>query len=198
MQNGGRTEGKMKNAGNWLVRIITLPPLMAAAALCILRQRLGLFPGSSLLAGLCFLCFLPLMAYPVCFAVPPLRKKGREMQRKVAVMFSVAGYLGGVLYCLLWGLKGVELAVFLTYLLSGIIIAVLSGCFHFKCSGHASGMAGPITLLGMQVSPLCFLGYGLLLPVFASSVKLKRHTKEELIAGALTPSLLLVLLASFL
>lgn len=184
----------MRKTGNLLVRLLTLPPLMAAAALCILRERLGLFPGNSLQGGIFFLTVLPMMAYPVCFLVPQLRQKGRPVQRKTAVVFSVAGYLGGVLFCLQQGLTGTELAVFLTYLFSGLIIALLSSCFHFKCSGHASAMAGPITLLGMQVSPLCFLGYGLLWPVFASSVRLKRHTREELIAGALTPALLLLLL----
>lgn len=184
----------IRKTGNILIRVMTLPPLMAAAALCILRWKQGLFPGGSLWAGIFFLSVLPLMAYPVCFVVPALRAKGRPLQRKMAVAFSVAGYLGGVVYCLLLGLWGTELTVFLTYFFSGVLIAVLSSCFHFKCSGHASGMAGPITLLGMQVSPLCFLGYGLLVPVFSSSLKLQRHTREELVAGALTPAVLLVLL----
>lgn len=183
-----------KKTGSLMVRVMTLPPLMAAAALCILRWQAGLFPGNSLWAGLFFLSVLPLMAYPVCFAVPALRAKGRPLQRKMAVYFSVAGYLFGTVYCLLQGLWGMELSVFLTYLFSGVVIAVCSSCFHFKCSGHASGMAGPITLLGMQVSPICFLGYGLLVPVFSSSLKLHRHTKEELVAGALTPAALLILL----
>ncbi|MBR2054138.1 MAG: hypothetical protein IKM05_04510 [Clostridia bacterium] len=188
-----KTEAVQKT-GNVLIRVITLPPLMAALALCILRWQAGLFPGNSLWAGLFFLSVLPLMAYPFCFAVPALRKKGRPLQRKMAVAFSVAGYLGGTVYCLAEKLWGMELTLFLTYLFSGVVIAVLSSCFHFKCSGHASGMAGPITLLGMQVSPLCFLGYGLLVPVFSSSIKLQRHTREELVAGALTPAVLLVLL----
>lgn len=184
----------VQKAGNMLIRVITLPPLMAAAALIILRWRLGLFPGISLTMGIFFLSVLPMMAYPFCFAVPALRKKGRPMQRKMAVYFSVAGYLFGTVYCLLQGLRGMEVRVFLTYLFSGVVIAVCSSCFHFKCSGHASGMAGPITLLGMQVSPICFLGYGLLAPVFSSSIKLQRHTREELVAGALTPAALLILL----
>lgn len=189
-----KKSGMVKKTGSLMVRVMTLPPLMAAVALIILRWRLGLFPGSSLVMGILFLTLLPLAAYPVCFMVPGLRKKGRPLQRKMAVYFSVAGYLFGTVYCLLQGLWGTELSVFLTYLFSGVVIAVCSSCFHFKCSGHASGMAGPITLLGMQVSPICFLGYGLLVPVFSSSLKLHRHTKEELVAGALTPAALLILL----
>lgn len=199
MKNATVSPGKnaAQKGSNVLIRILTLPPLMAAAAVSILHGRLGLFPGGSYLAALFFLSVLPVMAYPFCFAVPALRKKGRPMQRKMAVIFSVAGYLGGMVYCRVQGLGKVEGMVFFAYLCSGVLIGVMSGCFHFRCSGHACAMAGPVTLLGMQVSPLCFLGYGLLVPVFVSSMRLKRHTKEELIAGALTPSLLLVLLMNF-
>lgn len=189
-----QTQTKEKTSkGSFLIRILTLPPLMAAFALCIMRVRKGFFPGSSIWAALFFLAVLPLMAYPFCYSVPALRKQGRPVQRKVAVLFSIVGYLGGTLYCLVHGLTGVEFMMFLTYLVSGLWIGVMSGCFHFKCSGHASGMAGPITLLGMHVSPVCFLGYGLLAPVFSSSLKLKRHTRQELVAGALTPAVLLIL-----
>ena len=99
--NANEPKNRMKKAGNMLVRVITLPPLMAVAALLILRLRLGLFPGSSLMMGIFFLCVLPLMAYPVCFAIPALRKKGRTVQRTMAVYCSVAGYLSGTVYCLL-------------------------------------------------------------------------------------------------
>lgn len=181
-----------------IIRVITLPPLMAAAAVMVLHRQLGVFPGKSVGAALFFLCLMPLAAYPICRMVPALHRKGRKMQRNMAVVFSVLGYAGGLMYCLWQGLRGLETVLFLTYLFSGVVIALLTGCFHFKCSGHACGMAGPVTLLGMQLSPLCFLGYGLLVPVFVSSIRLHRHTREELIAGALTPALLLVLLIPLL
>ena len=191
-------ENRFSKSFGFIIRILTLPPVMALCAISILHFSQGCFPGASYGFTLLCLSFLPLLPYPICFLIPSLRYRGRFIQRGMAVVFSVIGYVAGTAYCLLNGLYGIELAVLLSYLFSGSIIALLSFCFHFKCSGHASGMAGPITLLGMQVSPLFFFCYALLIPVFISSLQLKRHSKEELVAGALTPSLLLLVLIPLL
>lgn len=191
-------ENRFSKSFSFIIRILTLPPVMALCAISILHFQLGLFPGTSFPFALFCLSFLPLLPYPICFIIPSLRYRGRFIQRGMAVVFSVIGYVTGTAYCLLNGLHGMELCIFLSYLLSGAVIALLSFCFRFKCSGHASGMAGPITLLGMQVSPVFFLCYLLLIPVFVSSLQLKRHSKEELVAGALTPTLLLLLLVPIL
>ena len=183
---------------NFIVRFVALPPLMALCAISILHAQLGYFPGKSFGVMLMCLSLLPFLPYPITWLIPSLRYRGRFIQRGMAVVFSLIGYVIGTVYCLANGLHEMELAILLSYLGSGIIIALLSFLCHFKCSGHASGLAGPITLLGMQVSPVFFLGYVLLLPVFISSLRLKRHSKEELIAGALTPSLLLLVLVPLL
>ena len=191
-------ENKLSKAVSFVIRLITLPPVIALCAISILHFQLGLFPGSSFSFALFCLSFLPLLPYPICFMIPSLRYRGRFIQRGMAVVFSVIGYVTGTAYCLLNNLHGMELCIFLSYLLSGAVIALLSFCFRFKCSGHASGMAGPITLLGMLISPVFFFCYLLLIPVFVSSLQLKRHSKEELVAGALTPTLLLLLLVPIL
>ena len=183
---------------SFIVRFVALPPLVALCAIGILHHRLGYFPGESYGVTLMCLSLLPFLPYPITWLIPSLRHRGRFIQRGMAVVFSVIGYVTGTAYCLLKGLHGIELAILLSYLFSGLIIALLSFLCHFKCSGHASGLAGPITLLGMPVSPVFFLGYALLIPVFISSLRLKRHTREELMAGALTPSLLLLLLVPLL
>ena len=41
-----KTEAVQKT-GNVLIRVITLPPLMAALALCILRWQAGFFPATA-------------------------------------------------------------------------------------------------------------------------------------------------------
>ena len=191
-------ENKLSKAVSFVIRLITLPPVMALCAISILHFQLGLFPGSGFSFALFCLSFLPLLPYPICFMIPSLRYRGRFIQRGMAVVFSVIGYVTGTAYCLLNSLHGMELCIFLSYLLSGAVVALLSFCFRFKCSGHASGMAGPITLLGMLISPVFFFCYLLLIPVFVSSLQLKRHSKEELVAGALTPALLLLLLVPIL
>ena len=65
------------------VRIVSIPPLMVAAILTVLRFcRPALFPDlSSFWFSQLFLALLPLLAYPLSYAVPFVRKKGRDGQR---------------------------------------------------------------------------------------------------------------------
>lgn len=77
--------------------------------------------------------------------------------------------------------------VYLCYIFSGTLIAIFTKCLKIKSSGHAAGTAGPITILVLRVSPWFFLGYLLLIPVYCSSLRLKRHTMKELLWGTAYP-----------
>lgn len=181
-----------------VIRVFTIPPIMAALLPILLRVMRGFFPGAALGLTILFLSVLPTLSYLVWAAVPGLRAQGRGMQRKLAVAFSVVGYVAGTAYCLGAGLGRVETIIYLTYLFSGALIAVFSACLHVKSSGHACGMAGPILVLGLEASPWFFLGFALLGVVFWSSLRLRRHTAQELILGAATPMLLIGLLSLLL
>lgn len=137
-----------------------------------------------------FLTVLPLLAYPVAYLVPALHKRGRNTERNLAIVFSVAGYIGGFLYVMLCGGTGFEKVVFGTYLISGVIVAVCT-CVHFKASGHTCGCSGPIAILAKFVSPWFLLGYLFLIPICWSSRKLKRHSAGQLAAGTVVPVLAL-------
>lgn len=176
------------------VRVLTVPPLMAAALLLILRAGKGYFSQGALYWGLFFLTFLPLASYGVWAAIPPLRRRGRDAQRSLAVIFSVAGYLGVALYGVLAARPVEEQIVFFTYLISGALIALFSFVFHIKSSGHACGVSGPAAMLAYRVNPWFLLGYLLLIPVWQSSLRLKRHTAGELLLGALFPVAAMALL----
>lgn len=176
------------------VRVLTVPPLMAAALLLILRAGKGYFSQGALYWALFFLTFLPLASYGVWAAIPPLRRRGRDAQRSLAVIFSVAGYLGVALYGVLAARPVEEQIVFFTYLISGALIALFSFVFHIKSSGHACGVSGPTAMLAYRVSPWFLLGYLLLIPVWQSSLRLKRHTAGELLLGALFPVAAMALL----
>lgn len=180
------------------VRILTVPPLMAAALLLILWAEKGYFAQGALYWGLFFLTALPLASYGVWAAVPPLRRRGRDAQRSLAVIFSVAGYVGGALYSVLAARPVEEQIVFFTYLISGALIALFSFAFHIKSSGHACGASGPAAMLAYRVSPWFLLGYLLLIPVWQSSLRLKRHTAGELLLGALFPVAAMALLIAAL
>lgn len=179
-----------------MIRVLTIPPVMAVIEIAMLRLAKGCFPGASAAWVVFFLSVLPALSYAVWWAVPALRRRGRKTQRPLAVAFSVAGYLGSAACCLWAKLGAIECVACFTYLLSGLTIAVCSA-LKIKCSGHASGVSGPVMLLSLYVSPWFLLGYLLLAPVFWSSIKLGRHTPRELALGTVTPVVFILLLSLF-
>lgn len=182
-----------------VVRVLTTPPILAAL-LCTLLFLLydGSFATTGhYLAALGFLTGLPLLAYPLAVLIPALRRKGRDGQRNLALIFSVLGYVGGFVFAMFGG-TAVEKVLFGTYLLSGVALAVCT-LLHFKASGHTCGCSGPLAMLAMCVSPWFLCGYPLLMPIVWSSKALGRHTGAQLFIGALIPVLaMLVCRAQFM
>lgn len=177
-----------------VIRILTNAPVFAAL-LCTLLYvcydnafaNLGHYLGA-----LGFLSLLPLLSYPVAWLIPPIRRKGRNGERNLAIVFSVLGYIGGFLLAILDGGAVTELVLFGTYLLSGALIAATT-LLHFKASGHTCGCSGPIAMLSLFVSPWFLLCYFLLAPIIWASRQLKRHTVAQLIVGGLIPVAAMVL-----
>ena len=170
------------------IRVLTVPSMFSALLCTILYLQLsGAFTsGWHYFAALCFLSVLPLMSYPVCHAVPSLREKGRTAERNLSLVFSVAGYVGGILFCLLTDSRPVEKLLYATYLLSGLGLAVCS-LMHFHASGHACGCSGPIIFLSVLMSPWFLLGYLLLGAVMWASRNLDRHSPAQLVGGSVVP-----------
>lgn len=185
---------KMNKLAKW-VRTLTIPPVMAAVEIAVLRAAKGGFPGASAAWTLFFLSVLPTLSYPVWWLVSSLRRRGRAAQRALAVVFSVTGYVGSAAYCFAARLGAMEIVACMTYLLSGLAVAALSAV-KIKCSGHACGVSGPVLMMSRFVSPWFLAGYLLLVPVFWSSLRLGRHTPGELILGTLTPAVFLLLLSA--
>lgn len=176
------------------VRVVTTAPVFALL-LCVLTYFLveGAFASWQHCAmAIFFLTGLPLLAYPVSYALPALRRRGRSAQRNTAILFSVVGYVGGFLYAVFAGGTGFERVLLGTYLVSGIALALCT-VGHYKASGHACGCSGPVAMLSLFISPWFLLGYVLLTPVIWSSLRLKRHTPWQLIAGAVIPVLAMFL-----
>ena len=182
------------------IRVLTTAPVFAFILCTLLNFLLnGAFASlRHYLAAIFFLTVLPVLAYPVAALIPPLRKKGRDGQRNLAIAFSVLGYIGGFLYAVLGGGAAVEKVLFGTYLISGVTLAVCT-LLHYKASGHACGCSGPVAMLSVFVCPWFLFGYLLLTPVIWSSVKLKRHTATQLLVGSVIPVLaMLICRAQFL
>lgn len=171
-----------------VIRVLTVPPVFSALLCTILYLHLsGAFASSwHYFAALCFLSVLPLLSYPVCHAVPSLREKGRKAERSLSLIFSVAGYAGGILFCLLTDSHPVEKLLYATYLLSGVGLAVCS-LMHFPASGHACGCSGPIIFLSVLLSPWFLVGYLLLGMVIWASRNLGRHSPAQLLGGSVVP-----------
>ena len=175
-----------------IIRIITVAPVAAAAAVTLLFIHGNFFVNNMhYIAALTALTVIPLSAYPV--SLVKKADERRNFQRTLAIVFSVAGYIGGMLFALLTSASVGERVLYLTYLLSGVAIAFSSFVLKKKSSGHACGIAGPVALLAYYIHPLYLLG---LMPVGYASLKMKRHTLPQLISGSVIP--ILCLFASLL
>lgn len=177
------------------VRVLTVAPFMAAFMLtAILIVKPSIFSNiNHYLYALSCLTVFPLLAYPISAIIPPLRKKGREGQRNLAIVFSVIGYVAGIAGSFIFGAARIEMLIFWTYLLSGIMIALSSFVFGVKASGHACGVSGPIAMLIYCLGlPYCIL-YAILAFVFWASVKMKRHTPAQLVIGSAIPVVMMII-----
>ena len=186
----GKTHKKsLKGRAARVARAITVPPLLVSALFVLLFffNDTVFFSLTQLILALVFLVLIPLAAYPLSYAVPALRKNGREAQRSLAFAFSLVGYTAAVIYGLISGVASPLLTIFLTYLLSVLGLLFFNLVLKKHASGHACSTMGPLVFLvyfiGPQGLPACVLIAAL---VVWSSLYLKRHTVSELIYGAAT------------
>ncbi len=177
-----------------IIRTITTAPVTAFILLIILRAVNAEFFASDahFILHVAFLCVLPALSYLFTRTIPALRARGRELERNLAIIFSVAGYAGSFITAVLFGGAPIEKVFAATYLFSAAATALCT-LFKFKSSGHACSVSGPVAMLGYAISPWFAFGFLLLLPIFSSSLKLKRHTIFQLAIGTLIPILAMIL-----
>lgn len=172
-----------------LVRIITVPPLMALALLVILRffSEEKVYSGCDFLLSVVFFVILPLLAYLVSYISPKIRKKGREGQRNLAFAFNILGYTCALVYAALANVSDALMLIYLTYFLSVVILTVFNKALHIRASGHACSIFGPLVLLvyfmGVKFAIPCIIVFAL---VCFASLQIGRHSLKELILGALS------------
>lgn len=177
------------------IRILTLAPLMALGTLILLRlSRPQLFRGTWDIAfPILFLTILPLLAYPLQYCIPPLRRKGREMQRKLAILLAVVGYFGGAIWAFASGAAAWLQVLMLTYLISGVLIALFNRLLHIRASGHACGVSGPVLYLLGLLGGKALWGLLMMPLLWWASRVLKRHTGGQLLWGSALSAAALVL-----
>ncbi|MGN1051905.1 MAG: hypothetical protein ACI4SH_00785 [Candidatus Scatosoma sp.] len=182
-------EEKARNAVWKTVRVFTVPPVGALAAIFIAYfSEKSYFGGVwNLVLAVVFLALLPLAGYAVWLFVPALKKGGRKTQRKCAIVAAFGGYVAGAAVSFCLSQPAQEKTLFLLYAFSGALIAALNAC-KIKASGHACGVAGPAIYLARIVNVKFLFSLLLLLPVYVSSVRLRRHTAAQLCIGTLVPA----------
>lgn len=169
------------------IRVITVPPLMVTGALLLLWQEADVFPHAlDFFLALFFLAILPVLAYPVQMLVPKWREGGRNMQRKLAFLFSAVGYVGAVICAIVRGAVPNLLYIAVVYCLSVILLLLFNSFTPLHASGHGCSIAGPIIFSscfvgGVAIFPLLFLYAASLW----ASAYMKRHTVREFLLGTL-------------
>jgi hypothetical protein len=172
-----------------IISVIMVAPLVSVLVLSWMWLDNPSFFGRNLnwyFISLGLLTLVPISAYLLKYVIPSIRMQGRDGERKLAFIMAVAGYIAGVLVCQIFHGPHVVYILFVTYFISGFTLLLLNRFARIKASGHACGLAGPITFL------ICLLGGAswitvLLIPlVFWARVKMERHKINELIIGSLT------------
>jgi hypothetical protein len=184
------------------IRILTVPPVMLMAffvVTAILRPDLYRSPADVLLGILCF-CIVPVLAYPMQRLFPAFREKGRDGQRRLAFIFSLAGYLIAVPIGYLAAVKPALQFAFNAFCGAVLILVFFNKGLHIKASGHTCSLAGSLIMMIYRIGPVMILPAVLIGAAVAwSSLVMKRHTPPQLFFGALSATVaffLVLLLAS--
>ena len=174
-----------------IIRIITIPPIMVAALLILVRSEdAAVFsvPESFFVSLLC-LAVLPVLAYAVWAIVPSLRKKGRDSQRKLAFLFTFAGYLAALLYGLLRPVTDSLQLIYNSYYISSAVLFFLNFVCKIKASGHICSIAGPLILCLYFIGPWSVLPCILIMAAsFWASYHTGRHSVNQMLLGMAVPA----------
>lgn len=172
-----------------MIRVLTIAPILALLLINVLYfAKPNSFIGIGNYLFMTFtISLLPPLAYPIQRKFKIFKGDMRKGERNLSIIFSIIGYFAGFLFMLIANTTDIEKIIYLTYLFSGVGIAVFSFLIKVRASGHMCGVAGPIVIIlsifGMEHIYLIMLLGG----VIWASLYLKRHTANELIFGSLIP-----------
>lgn len=179
------------------VRKLTTVPVIATIFMVImLIFRSTVFSGIiQWLYSVFFIGLMPLLAYPLQRFFPHFKDAGRNGQRTLAMIFSVAGYVICCVLGLIFSASPGLWVIYLQYLLCIVILVVFDRIFHFKASGHACGVIGPILLsIYFGLYPAAIVGVPIAVLTVIASLKTKRHTPLQLAVGGAVPFFVIAVL----
>ncbi len=168
------------------VRVLTVPPVMVAVLMTLLWFFADVFlSAADFFWILLFLGAVPLFAYPFQKMIPTLRAGGRKMQRRLAFLWAIGGYIGALVFALLRRAGKNALFLVVVYCLSLLFLTAIN-LTPLHASGHASSLVGPLTLLVLFIGPVVLpFGIFLFFLTLWASLYLGRHTIREFLLGAL-------------
>ena len=195
---GEKSAPAMKTAK--IIRVITVPPIMALAAFISFLFAEGFYKNVwECIAAIGFIALLPVCAYPLQRVIPPFKHQGREGQRNLAFIMCNLGYILSVIYAMIFKAGTPVTVMLITYLLSGMTLLLVNKLFGFKASGHSCGLLGPLSAITYFVSPWALpIGMTLFVLALWSSLLMKRHTLMQFIVGGAIPVLWLFVVGALM
>ena len=179
----------MKDKIAKIIRTVTVPPVLVAALVFILAALRSDVFQNRLQMLICIICLaiIPVLAYPLQPLIPSMRSLGREGQRKLAFILSLAGYTAGMAIGFITHVSDSLQFIYDTYFLSVMILVVFNKLMHLRASGHACSITGPLIFLVYFIGPAAVLPCVIIfLLIIWSSIVLKRHTPRDLALGSAT------------
>lgn len=154
--------------------------LIAIAFLALTRGRE--LPGNLYWAGVMIICLslFPWLTSPEC---PFLPVKDRRTRRVISFAGCIAGYAGAVAFAFIGGAPPLFMALACSYLGTAVALAAVNT--FYRASGHASGVAGPVTALLLTFRTAALPALAVIPLVMWARLKVKGHTLGQTIVGAL-------------
>ena len=177
----------MKQKLAYFVRVVSVPPVMVSLLILVLAVFADGFFNSKLeiFAMLLFMAIIPVLAYPLSWLIPCVRRKGREGQRNLAFALTAAGYVLGWLYGKLVSGNREQLLVYTIYLISLLLLLLWNKVFRLRASGHGCSVTGPTVLAGYYLGwPGVMIGAACYALIFWASVTTGRHKWDEFLGGS--------------
>jgi hypothetical protein len=153
-----------KIVGEVISQLLNVPVLSGALATFLFLQ----IPGSepNLLNGyawaMLFLCIIPLCS--LFFYIPARneeKQKTARRQRVASFVIMLVSYPAGWLVLALIGAPRIFTAVAATYTFVTLGLIIINLLLHYKASGHAAGVSGPVAIMiyiyGIIATPLLVL-----------------------------------------
>jgi len=176
-----------RRIGGFVVSQIVNVPFVAGAAITLLLFSLRPDVPQRLLGwgvSVIFLTIIP--ALSLLFYIPRRNEPWASTERRQRVMsfvFMAVSYPIGFIVVKIVQAPPIFEAIMLTYVI--VVLALIGVNLFFKASGHAAGVAGPVTALiyfyGLIAAPLIAL---IPLTMWAR-VKARGHTLSQTVVGAL-------------